>query len=521
MIRRSTTGTARLSFSRLNPAPNDGAFNGALIGAADVLPGGVRTAGARTRGAPARALPIRGVDHRVRADIPTGIRAGILAGAAMAGALLAGAVAVPTPVDAQEVPAQGAPSDPSDDPPLLTIEEALRLARENNPTILRARNQATIARNERSLGNAGFLPTVNFAAQQNRRTLGSGLGGRGLFEEGTLDVAATLGFTVFDGLRRRTIYELLGVEEEEFRIASERAVEGILADVAVVYYDLTRQQQQIQTLSEAIEISEDRLRIVELQWDVGSASELEVRTAQVDRNADRAALLRQEIALAEGMANLNQLLDHALGEFRVADSIPVRRDLDLEQLSAMALDANRTVRIAEQQVRGAELEEEAIRRERWPTLGLQVGYAMNNLADPLGLTPSRPSGFTYGLSMSLNLFDGFNRSRRIQNARIGMESSEITAREARTLVTTGMETAFSSFRNRVVLMELEEENEELAARNVDVALERFRLGLSTSLELREVQNALTNARSRLAAARFDAKRAEIDILTLAGQYPTL
>jgi outer membrane protein len=449
---------------------------------------------------------------------PLGLRVAPIVGVLVLQLLLPGTPPA-TELAAQERLETGEAAAPQE-PPLLTIDEALRLARERNPTLLQARNQATIARNDRTLGNAGFLPAVNIGAQQNRRTLGSGLGGAGLFEEGTLDVAATVGYTVFDGFRRHSIYQLLGAEEEEFRIVANQVVENVLADVAVVYYDLTRQQQQIQTLREAIEISEDRLRIAELQWDIGSESELEVRRAQVDRNEDRAALLRQEVALADGMATLSQLLDHAVAtEFRVADSIPVRRDLDLDELSAMALRANRNVRIAEQRVLGAELEREAIRRERWPTVGLQVGYALNNLADPLGLTPSRPSGFTYGVSMSLNLFDGFNRSRRIENARIRTESSVLAVRDARTRVTTGMEAAYSSFRNRIILVELEEENAELAARNVEVALERFRLGLSTSLELREVQNALTNARSRLAAARFDAKRAEIELLTLAGQYP--
>ncbi len=406
--------------------------------------------------------------------------------------------------------------------PLLTLEEALREAAERNPAVLQARNRSAIASNERSLGNAGLLPNLNLSMQQNRRTFGSGMGEVGFWEGGTLDVSTNLGYTLFDGLRRPTLYRLLGVEEEIAHLSEAQVVEAVLADVAVVYYDLVRQQQVIATLREAIEISEDRLRIAEFQLEVGSASELEVRRAQVDRNADRSALVRQQIALAEGRATLARLLaeEGVSPDFRVADSIPVLRELDVEALFREALDGNRGIRMAREGMAAAELDERLVAGERFPVVGVTMGYAFNNLADPLGLTPSRPSGITYGASLSLPLFDGLNRRRRAENARIRATMSRITYEEARTRVVTEMETALESFRARVALVELEEENAALAARNVEVALERFRQGLSTSLELREVQNALTNARSRLAGARFDTKRAEVELLRLAGKRPT-
>ncbi len=405
--------------------------------------------------------------------------------------------------------------------PLLTLEEALELAREHNPQILRARNSARIAANNVTRGNAGYLPSLNLSAQQNRRTMGSGMGGAGLFEEATLDVVTTLGFTAFDA-RRSAIFDVLEVEDEEFRIASEQTEEGVLAEVAVVYYDLVRQQQQLETLREAIEISEDRMRIAELRLDLGSASELDVRLAQVDRNADQAAFLRQEVALATGLADLNRLLSHELPpEYRVSEVIPVNRTLDLDDLSRTALEANRGIRLAEQGVVAESLERDVIRRERWPTVGVQVGYALNDLADPVGLEPSRPSGITYGVSVGVPLFDGFNRARRIENARIRVESSRLLLEEAQTRVLTGMESAYASYRNRIALVELEEENAELARQNAELALERFSLGLSSSLELREAQNALTSARSRLASAQFDAKQAEIDLLLLGGRFREL
>lgn len=162
------------------------------------------------------------------------------------------------------------------------------------------------------MGNAGFLPYLTLSAQLNRRPLGSGFGGAGPLEDGALDVAVTLRQTLFDGFRRATIYRRLRVLENQAEIGAHQVTEQTLRDIAILYYDLyydlARQQQQLQALREAIQISEDRLEIAEFRLEVGSASELEVHRAQVDRNADRAALLRQELALKTGKAALNELL---------------------------------------------------------------------------------------------------------------------------------------------------------------------------------------------------------------------
>jgi outer membrane protein len=131
--------------------------------------------------------------------------------------------------------------------------------------------------------------------------------------------------------------------------------------------------------------------------------------------------------------------------------------------------------------------------------------------------PTQPNGLAYGLSFQFNLFDGLNRERRLQNARLRQQSSELAIRQARTRALAGLETAHAGYGNRILLADLEEENVQLARQNVEVALERFRLGLSTSVELREVQNALAAASSRLVAARFEAKQAELELLRLSGE----
>ena len=413
---------------------------------------------------------------------------------------------------------------PSEPGPLLTIREALELAREHNYTVRVARNNAAITRNDHSLGNADLLPTLRVGAQQSRRPAGSfsgipeqpGFGGG--FENNTVDLTSSLAFTVFDGFRRVHTLRRLGVAEEQSAIQADRVTEGILADVATFYYDIARQQQQIEALRAAVEISAERLRIAELRLGVGTVSEQEVRRARVDLNADQAALLRQDIALTSAKAALNQLLTRERGlRYHVTDSIPVDRSLELDALRTFALAQNRALRVAEREREIAVLARREVRSEWYPDVDLTLGYTFSDFSDQLGFVPLRQEGWTYGVVVGLDLFDGLNRRRRSENAQLRQRSRELELEQARTRVLNDLESAYERYRNSLILEELERESRSLAEQNVEVALERFRLGLSTSVELREVQNALTDARSRLANARFEAKQAEIELLLLSGE----
>jgi outer membrane protein TolC len=133
------------------------------------------------------------------------------------------------------------------------------------------------------------------------------------------------------------------------------------------------------------------------------------------------------------------------------------------------------------------------------------------------LRSSRSYDLTYGLTLSFDVFDGLNRRRRLENAAVRQRTAELVVEDVRTQLTADLTSAFTNYRNRLELVALERENLEATSANVAIALERFELGEITSVELREVQEQLIQAESRLLAAQFEAKQAEITLLQLSGQ----
>ena len=416
-----------------------------------------------------------------------------------------------TPLRPEAIPVTAVPPDTL---PLLTLPEVTARVLEENPTVVITRLEREIAENDASLGNAGFLPNAGLTATQRR------LAGGGQFDRGgdySLDLTAGASVTVFEGLARVARYRRLQALATARAFDAEATTESVLADAFVTYFDVARQQDQLAVLREAVALSEERLRIAIGRRDVGAASELEVRRALVDLNADRAVLLRQQNALAQSKALLNRLLGRTGNDFRVTDSVEVDPTLALAALEADALTGAPDLRAALAAEEAAEQERTAVRREVWPRVDLTAGYVFDEVTDPIGLAPGQAGGFTYGLTATFDLFDGFERRRRLANATLRQRQQAFVIDETRTALLTALESTYAVYRRSLMLIELEEENAEAARQNVNVALERFRLGVSTSLELREVQRALTDAQSRLIAALFEAKQAEVELRTLSGQ----
>jgi len=436
----------------------------------------------------------------------------------MAGAGLAAAQGVAS----EDTP--GAPGQATAD--VLTLDQALEQARTQNLAVRSAENTLAITANNASIGNAGFLPQLTasgnrntsittteqqFIDQEPRRTPNA--------ETTSQAARATLAWRAFEGLGRFATLQRLQAEQasQAERTRSVRA--DVLTEVTVAYLSIVREQQQLAVLDEAVAISEERLRLTELRNRLGAASDLAVRQARVDLNADRGARLRQESTVTAARAQLNRLLNEPdRGSYRVETGIPIDTLLTLNELVPEARAQNPQLRAARQGRRAATQERREIRAERLPTVDLEVQYEYSDQSSESGFVQfSESYGISYGVAVSVDLFDGLNRRRRAQNAQIRERNAQLAVQELETQLITALQEEFASFDNRVALIALEEENLEAARANVDVALRQFELGVITPLELREVQETLVQAESRLVDTRFEARVLEAELRRLAGQ----
>ncbi len=159
--------------------------------------------------------------------------------------------------------------------------------------------------------------------------------------------------------------------------------------------------------------------------------------------------------------------------------------------------------------------------ERYPVVAFNSAYNYSRTDNKAVVNPftplfSRNNGFNYGLGISIPILNGYNIKRQIQQSRLDIDYLKIAYQSQEATIHSGINIAFKEYIMQQQALALEEDNIILAKENLLISLERFRLGVSTYLELRETQKSLEDAYTRLLDARYNTKLAEIDLMRLNG-----
>ncbi|MFH6991261.1 TolC family protein [Flavobacterium sp. FlaQc-48] len=408
---------------------------------------------------------------------------------------------------------------------VLTIEDAMKIALENNFEIKIAKNNSKISETNVTVGNAGMLPVATASITDNNNVTNSSQ----TRQDGTstslnnaknnsLNYGVSLGWTVFDGMRMFARLDQLKELQKLGDSELKRIVLTKIGQVNSAYYDLVQQQQQLAALDTTIVISKQRLTLAQNRFSIGKASKLEVLNAQVDLNSDQVALLRQKESYANAKILLNQYLarDPKIN-FTVTNTVSVDNKLVLIDLMDLAQKQNPALESQIINKRIAELQLKQVKANRYPVVNLTSGYNFSESQSSLGFTSSASSkGFNYGFNASLNIFDGLNQHRNEKVAKLEIENSQIAIEQQNMILNTQLSTAFQTYLTNLELIGLEEDNVTIAKQNLDITLDKFRIGTITTLDFRTAQLNYVNAKVRYSNAQYEAKLSEIALKELAG-----
>ncbi|MFH7015631.1 TolC family protein [Flavobacterium sp. FlaQc-47] len=408
---------------------------------------------------------------------------------------------------------------------VLTIEDAMKIALENNFEIKIAKNNSKISETNVTVGNAGMLPvatasvTDNNSVQNSSQTRQDGTStSLNNAKNNSLNYGVSLGWTVFDGMKMFARLDQLKELQKLGDAELKRTVLMKIGQVNSAYYDLVQQQQQLSALDTTIVISKQRLTLAQNRFTIGKASKLEVLNAQVDLNSDQAAIIRQKESYKNAKILLNQHLarDPQI-DFTVTNEVTVDNKLVLIDLMDLAKKQNPALESQIINKRIAELQLKQVKADRYPVVNLTSGYNIAESQSSLGFTTeSSAKGFNYGFNATLNIFDGFNQHRNEKVAKLQIENSQIAIEQQNMILNTQLSTAFQTYLTNLELIELEEDNEAIAKQNLDITLDKFRIGTITTIDFRTAQLNYVNAKVRYSNAQYEAKLSEIALKELAG-----
>jgi outer membrane protein len=239
-------------------------------------------------------------------------------------------------------------------------------------------------------------------------------------------------------------------------------------------------------------------------------------------NAQRTLAIQQETLIAQLKDQLNGMVGLKLPTaYDVADTIMINLNITEQDITEDIENRNYTLLATKKNLSIADLMLHEARASRSPVINLNGAYnysKTNNtkLINPFSSLESQVDGINYGFSLTLPILNGFNITRNVQQARINVRRQEIVYNQQKQIVNVAVKNAYVNYNNTKKILLIEEENITLAKENVSIALESFKRGVATFIELRTAQQSLADGYNRLIAARYNTKVAETDLLRLNG-----
>lgn len=405
---------------------------------------------------------------------------------------------------------------------MLTLEQAIAKTLAHNYDIRIADVTSQQAAANNTWGNAGLYPNINgtgtFNASSNNSHLqftdGSTQDRTGAFNYG-YSGGVNLSWTVFAAGRVYLLKKQLTAQQQITEIQLKAQVQASVSQVIQTYALVVFNQQQVMTTDTSIALAKARMDLSQAKFEIGTAAKVDYLQGRVDYNASRSQLLTVASGLETARASLNALMGEEEDKnYTVADSLQLNLALqptDKERLRTINLGLD----IARKNVTVGQLGEKIARTYYFPTLGVNGGYTYNYTHSQAGqFVYNRSFGPTGSATLNIPIFQGGNIRRQVKVASLQAMSNELAFERQSTLLGSQYRSAWKAYETAVEAYRLEEENIIYARENLDIQQVRFRVGIATTLELREAENSYVQALARKYDAAYNVKVNETRVLEL-------
>ncbi len=408
----------------------------------------------------------------------------------------------------------------------LTLPEAIRLAIQNSQGLKIARNYQAATQINNSYGIAGGLPLVNatgtetqqitslkqeYADPTNNKVSNNA-------RSNVYNAGVGASELIYNGSRVVNAKKRLGVTEDQSAQYLNSRTLVLLYNVALKYYDIVRQETYASTLQRSIDVSAQKLQIVQVQQQAGLANNADLFQAQVDLNTQKLNMEAQTLVVSQGKSDLLVLLTlNPDSTIEIKDTILVDQTLRLDSV-LQSISNNPDIVAANQQVMINRFVEKEVGAQRYPSVGVGLGYNFAHTNNAAGFNLLNQSYGPYGsITLAVPIFNGNIYKKQEQIARINTNTASLQ-KDTLTLNYTGnIVKSYQAYNNNLSQLKTAKTNFDIAQQLLDLLLLKFKYHQATIIDIKTAQQSFENAGFQLVNISFAAKMAELQLKRYAGR----
>jgi len=406
---------------------------------------------------------------------------------------------------------------------LLTANDAVSIALKNSYDILVAGNNAAINKVNNTSGNAGMLPNVAVNGSDNlsfnntqQKYFNNTEASSNNARSNSFTANIALNWTLYDGGKMFVTKQKLQEIEALGEIQYKETVLQTVSNVILGYYNVVKQKQQLASINEVINYNMERVKILQTSFNAGNTAKTNLLQAQIDLNVYNENAITQKSVIIAAKKTLNQLLSRDINaEFEVTDTIETSYIPNTQDLLNKLYANNASIMSLQKQVDIAKLALKETQSLVLPKVNFNAGYNYLLSNNAVGNVKTNNSfGPQVGASLSLPLYMGGNLKRQISVSSILLKSSEYGLETAKLALYTQLVNSLTDFEAQRNLLTIEKNNHSLAKENLEISIQRLRLGQTTSLEIRQAQESYQESLTRLLNFEYNLKVAETKLKQL-------
>ncbi len=421
-------------------------------------------------------------------------------------------------------------TEPAADQPMkITLEEAIRRAKANEPWYAAAEAASSAAALDPSIARAGLLPSVVYHnqalyTQPNGKTNQAGQGvaaqpsPRFIANNAVREYASqasiseTLGLGAVAGVRRAEATAAVAAAQQEI------ARRGLVVAVTGLFYSSLAAEHKLAIAERARQEAVDFTALTREREQAREAAHADVLKAQLVEQQRERELEDARVAAGKARLDLGVLLfadpetPCLLQAENGAAPLPSRAEVD-----AAASRNNPELKSALAEVGVSNAEVLAARAAYLPDLGLNVTYGID--APQFAVNgPDRVPNLGYSASVTLDIpvWDWLSTQHKVKQSEIRRNATRVALSAAERRLIARLEEAYSEAAAARDELASLDESAATAAESLKLTKLRYRGGEATVLEVVDAENTFVGVENAREDGRVRYETARADLETLAG-----
>lgn len=385
----------------------------------------------------------------------------------------------------------------------LTVDECVRIALENKPSLKRAEQDVTIARLNRASTGALMLPSVNASNSFSETTYGNSSSESSERYSGGLSLSQSL-------FNFGTKINTLKQSDNTYNTAKQQrrqAKARIILDVHTFYYQYLKNSELFDIAGKDLELSKKQLDLVQNQYNLGAVSKTDFLKASVRYGTAKSSFLSRELS----KKNSEKSLRHSMGLLDSDVPIIIEQKMDLilsvptfNEAYSLMLSNSPDLNILDNQIVGAQIAVKKAWSSSLPSVNMSIGMNASS-ADQITRTYFDDNYIkSANITLSIPIFSGFRNRNSIQISKLQLNQAETRLSGGTKSAKVSLYALINTLNNYQEIIPIQEEVLLSAEEDLKLAQQRYELGSASILELLDAQLALIQASSSLVRTKYDA-----------------